>query len=258
MSFPPEIAERALLDCGRHCCLCHKFCGSKIELHHIVARADGGGDTYDNCIPLCFDCHAETRAYDPKHPKGRKFTVSELREHRNRWYEKVKNSQGVTISPDYLKIDRELFVKIREILPSTGAIELVRCQDYFGSFPRREHHDLHEFARHCETPEFEFLDADLESLRGELESHITKFLRLIGGHTFPLRTRAEFNRIAVLDSQLIQSIACKAKDEKHFEELKHKHEKHVNEVGWELNRLADEICKTYDELIRLGRRKLAV
>lgn len=61
MSFSPDVAEQALLDSSRHCCLCHRFCGVKIELHHIVQRAEDGADTYDNCIPLCFDCHAEVK-----------------------------------------------------------------------------------------------------------------------------------------------------------------------------------------------------
>ncbi|MCP4536418.1 MAG: HNH endonuclease [Chloroflexi bacterium] len=89
MSFPRQVATKALLDCARCCCICHKFCGPRMELHHIVAKADGGEDTYDNCIPLCLNCHAEVRAYDPKHPKGRKYTINELRGHRDRWYEKM-------------------------------------------------------------------------------------------------------------------------------------------------------------------------
>ena len=259
MAFSPEVAESALLACGRHCCLCHKFCGTKIELHHIVARADGGEDTYENCIPLCFDCHAEVRAYDPRHPKGRRFTPSELREHRNMWYEKVSNSQGTAVNPDYREVDRELFAKIREILPSQGrAIDTVRRQDYFGYFSVDAHDELRMFARHCETPEFEFFDADLESMRAELESHITEFLSSMGQHTFPLRNSPHFNRIPVVDSQLIQDISHRAEDGNHFEELLQKHQEYLNKVGQELNRLADEICRTYDELVRLGRRKLAI
>ncbi len=57
-----------------------------MELHHIVPQSDGGKNTFDNCIPLCFDCHADVMAYNPSHPKGRKYTASELRTHRNRWY----------------------------------------------------------------------------------------------------------------------------------------------------------------------------
>lgn len=55
MGFKGSIANQVLVDTGRCCCLCHKFCGTKIELHHIKQKADDGEDTYENCIPLCFD-----------------------------------------------------------------------------------------------------------------------------------------------------------------------------------------------------------
>ena len=59
MGFPERVATEALVLCGRSCCICHKFCGTKIELHHIKQKAYGGDDTLDNCIPVCFDCHAD-------------------------------------------------------------------------------------------------------------------------------------------------------------------------------------------------------
>ncbi|MEK7990914.1 MAG: HNH endonuclease [Thiotrichaceae bacterium] len=93
MSFPPDVADEVLVLCGRHCCLCHKFAGGKMELHHIAQRAKGGKDSLDNCIPLCFDCHAEVGNYNVEHPKGRKFSPKELRKHRDNWFEKVKKPQ---------------------------------------------------------------------------------------------------------------------------------------------------------------------
>ena len=36
MAFPPKVAEDALVKCGRRCCLCHKFCRTDIEIHHII------------------------------------------------------------------------------------------------------------------------------------------------------------------------------------------------------------------------------
>jgi 5-methylcytosine-specific restriction endonuclease McrA len=84
MGFSADVAEKALLDCGRSCCICHRFRGMKTELHHIIQKSEGGADTYDNCIPLCFDCHAEVKAYNPKPPKGRQYTNSELKQHRDR------------------------------------------------------------------------------------------------------------------------------------------------------------------------------
>lgn len=57
-----------------------------MECHHIRQAADGGDDSSDNCIPLCFDCHAEVGSYNPRHPKGSAYTESELRRHRDSWF----------------------------------------------------------------------------------------------------------------------------------------------------------------------------
>jgi hypothetical protein len=96
MTFPNNVAEMALLLCGRCCCLCHKFCGTKIELHHISQQAKGGADTLENCIPLCFNCHAEATQYNFDHPKGRRFTPSELKRHRDAWFANVKSLNDQT------------------------------------------------------------------------------------------------------------------------------------------------------------------
>jgi hypothetical protein len=36
-----------------------RVCGwpGRYELHHLIARARGGADTFDNLVPLCRDCH---------------------------------------------------------------------------------------------------------------------------------------------------------------------------------------------------------
>jgi hypothetical protein len=65
-----------------------------MELHHIVLQSEGGGNNNDNCIPLCLDCHTDMRSYDHHHPKGRKYSREELREHRFDWYESVQISLG--------------------------------------------------------------------------------------------------------------------------------------------------------------------
>jgi hypothetical protein len=262
MGFPPNVAERALLDCGRHCCICHKFCGFKIELHHIIQKADGGEDTYENCIPLCLDCHAEVKAYNPKHPKGRKYTESELQGHRDRWYEKVRSSYAIIANPDYIKLDSELFTKIRELLPSGGAIRFMRFHDYAGSFRLSEHDDLEEFLYQCEKPEFEFLDTDLEGFRVKLAEQIKKFVHMLGDYTFPLRRTDElWNRLPPepeRDFELIGHLRTIAENEEDFQKMMDEQRKHLRQAREEMNSLANEICSTYDEFIRLGRRKLGV
>ena len=93
MGFSDKIQAEALAARERRCCICHKFCGTKMELHHIKQKADGGEDTFDNCIPLCFDCRADMGKADPRHPKGKHCSKRELRLHKDNWYESVRNAR---------------------------------------------------------------------------------------------------------------------------------------------------------------------
>jgi len=79
-----EVAE-LLVHCHRRCCICHRFCGVKMETDHIVPSDEGGTDKIDNAIPVCLECHAEIHCYNIAHPRGRKFTPEELRQHKEQW-----------------------------------------------------------------------------------------------------------------------------------------------------------------------------
>ncbi len=83
--FPQDAVEDLLVRRHRRCCVCHRFCGFKMEIDHIVPGAEGGADTADNAIPVCFECHAEIHTYNDLHPRGRKFRPSELRRHKEQW-----------------------------------------------------------------------------------------------------------------------------------------------------------------------------
>src|SRR6266704_1030414 len=83
--FTREVAERVLIRCRRHCCVCGKFCGTKIDLHHIDSHSD---DSEENVLPVCFDCHAEINHYNDAHPRGRKFQPGELRKLREATFRK--------------------------------------------------------------------------------------------------------------------------------------------------------------------------
>ena len=82
-----EFAEsdkvRVLLWCGRHCGLCGRAVGVGIEVAHLDRqRCD-----LDNAIPLCFDCHAAIGHYNCQHPRGRKYSIPELKARRDQIYE---------------------------------------------------------------------------------------------------------------------------------------------------------------------------
>ncbi len=93
MPFSTDTKSRMFARCMRHCCLCRKQCGTNIEAAHIIDEAAGGSNDEQNGIPLCFDCHQEIGAYRDSHPKGNKFTPSELRSRRDKVYELVQAGQ---------------------------------------------------------------------------------------------------------------------------------------------------------------------
>lgn len=86
MPFPKEIREAALVRSRRYCCICHEHAGRNAEVHHLVQEADDGSNGLENAIVLCFKCHAEAGHYNPRHPRGTKYSVTELRKHRDAWW----------------------------------------------------------------------------------------------------------------------------------------------------------------------------
>lgn len=99
MSFSIKEAEDLLVRCHRRCCICHRFCGVKIELDHMEPSRDGGTDDIENAIPVCFECHAETHCYNDNHPRGRKFRPSELRAHKEQWLTILQEHPGILLEP---------------------------------------------------------------------------------------------------------------------------------------------------------------
>jgi len=238
MGFSPKIKEEVLAACGRHCCLCHKFCGIKIEIHHIIQKADGGEDSFENAIPLCFDCHADMRSYDHNHPKGTKYTATELTRHRNNWYNKISGNIGILNRSEVMETDKQVYLTLVSILPWNGTIKFLRENNFAGwSFERKVLRELDEFLYRCNDPSFEFIDPDLESSRVKLVDKINKCLGLIATNTFPTNNPG-YN--SVPDDWEITN-------PKHFEQ-----------VVKDIHNANDEVCTCYDELIRMATRKLGI
>ena len=94
MAFPEAGVAQLLADCKRHCCVCCRWCGTKIQLHHIVPRAQEGPDEIENAIPVCLDCHAEIESSGNI---GRQYSPAELREHKRRWLEVCREQPAALI-----------------------------------------------------------------------------------------------------------------------------------------------------------------
>lgn len=238
MGFPAKVKEDALVACGRHCCLCHRFCGLKMEIHHIKPRAEDGPDTLENAIPLCFDCHADMRSYDSKHPKGTKYSEAELRRHRDAWFQKVSESSGVPSGNVVAETDKVMFSRLVEALPWSGSLSFISTNNFAGfSFRTDDLNDLYNFQNLAENPAFEFIDTDLESSKSNLKGCIDRFVRLIGQKTFPTNNFG-FNHVPP--------------------EWEIENPKMFFETVEEIHQSANDVCSTYRDLVRMGARKLGI
>lgn len=237
MSFPQSVADRVLAACGRQCALCHKYCGLKIELHHIKQHAAGGEDTFKNCIPLCFDCHADMRSYDHKHPKGRKFSEAELFAHRDAWYVKYASTGGSTALPEHQELDRALFRRVMRRLPFDGVVAQLRNRYGGQPFARDQLAPLDTFLEECKDPSFEFLDADLEAALAVLKTAIANYEHYVSVHVFVSHDQTEL----VIHPEL------KDRDPERYYEI-------VYEIADKEGALID----AYSALVKLARRKLGI
>ena len=156
-----------------------------MECHHIIPSEKGGTDTDDNCIPLCFDCHADVQHYNDKHPKGTKFFPEELKARRDEWYTVAVNASTSTTTLRARKADRKTLHAFLKALPSNGSVAFVSGHDFAGLFERAQLDDLWKYSLCFGGPEHEFIDQDLEAKRQELLKHIRCFLEEIGRNAFP-------------------------------------------------------------------------
>jgi hypothetical protein len=100
MAFSTKVRTDALVAAARHCCVCHRYKGVNVEVHHIIPVFEGGRDDADNAICLCFDCHADAGHYNPMHSRGTKLSPEELRIARESWHRAVRENRIVSAEDD--------------------------------------------------------------------------------------------------------------------------------------------------------------
>lgn len=238
MGFSSEVKEQALIACKRHCVICEEPKGKKIECHHIVPRSNGGENTFDNCIPLCFDCHEEIGSYNPKHPKGNKFSYDELKLRRDNFYARVQRGEipkEIIITAEYSKYDKTLYNKIRNIFSSPNLNYYLTEYDLGNDFDNHIFAPLMELEHIKNDPEYEFVDEEIEKYKLNLFRSVSNFLSYKSINTFPTN----------LGTQAIKTWKNYNYDysEKSF-------------INQEFNDLASDIWQKYCELVKVCKRKL--
>lgn len=250
MSFPKNVEDQALAACARRCCICQKFCGRKMELHHIKQRTYDGEDSFENCIPLCFDCHADMGKADPKHPKGKHYSENELRLHRDNWYAKVASGLAFA-SEDISVADKELFQAICSAFNDT-AQRWMRDEDLSGIHPMRCFEALEELLFKAKDPAFEFLNSELEYHRQLLFEAMDEFLYFLHMHTF--RIGSDMPEYYATHQWLADHGYIPSNPNVDMEEFAHRYETQFVGYAQKINELKNTVWDKYCEFVRHGRR----
>ena len=97
VEIPQELVDRMMVKCARRCCICRRFRPTKLQVHHIVERNQGGTDEEDNLIVVCFSCHSDVHT---KVPFARRFSVEELKGHRDALIKMVEQGKLTAADSD--------------------------------------------------------------------------------------------------------------------------------------------------------------
>lgn len=184
MPFTKKVSEDLLVKCNRSCCLCHKYCGTKIEIHHIIPEQEKeGSNKEDNGIPLCFDCHADVRAYDIKHPRGRKFTPRELRQHKENWIIKCSSlSNSRDLDKKYKTADENIFSQLYKLASYEFVDSISHCLSTKDWIFLTEIEDLNKITDFLIRPDKEFFSVELIPVTKKFFKSIVDIDTFFGKH----------------------------------------------------------------------------
>ena len=252
MSFPQFVSDAALSACGRCCCICHKFCGTKMELHHIKQVAYGGEDTFENCIPLCFDCHADMGKADPYHNKGKKYSEKELLTHRDNWYNVIKEGKKIpesNLSKDTFICDEDiqLFRKIVDSFSKNIQHEL-KYPNFYYPYERFLFQPLDFLVYEADDPAFFFVNKELEKLRVTLFSCIDCFTNTLYTNTFSIG-KEQPDKNASHGWLLNHGYLHEENFHKNYKELEHEFGREVELI----NSIAKELWEAFSRFVKYGR-----
>lgn len=142
-------------------------------------------------------------------------------------------------SSDTIAVDREMFQKFLQDLPSNGTIEFLRSHSFENQFSLKKLEQIRESLYTWNNAEYEFLNVELETLKKVLFEKIDEFDYELATHSY-----SQPNGLFSTIPDLYQ--------------CEHVLPPHVMETINKLNNLASEIYELHQGFIREVKRKLNV
>lgn len=136
--------------------------------------------------------------------------------------------------------DSTLFSEFLQLLPSAkGVIAFLDQNNMAGfSFRSENFEPLREFCSSWDNAEHEFHNVELESLRKSLLSHMNEYWSLLATETWPVNSNPNFSTVPP--------------------EWEYEQPERFNKVVSKFHELAKSIVEIHQELIRTGKKHLAV
>ena len=235
-----DVETAVLANSARRCVLCFHLSGDLTEKLGQIAHLDQdrGNSGEDNLAFMCLGHHS---LYDSTTKQHKNYTIGEVKNARSRLYTLV--AEGHHLSPaaaqPYLQgeADKKVLRDFMETVPSNGSIRFLRDNDFGGSFELDYLHEIRAFVYGRNGPEHEFLDPVLEAARNQFWKAGKALLNALAVNTFPTSREG------------LQSVP-----RDWHEDSPQRFARAVSEI----HAAADTVCDTYDALVRLARKKLAV
>jgi hypothetical protein len=211
-----------------------------MQCHHIVPHSNGGEDTFDNCIPLCLECHGEVMAYNPKHPIGTQYSPRELKRRRDEWYEALKNPRVTVLGPAHAKIVREMVKRRRNVCSERRTMQIFFYETNYALGSRGvdeevPHVLLRLYYGSWKQVDCHFLDPSLESLFAEFNARVLVMIQALN---------------QIRGSKLWYSERGVSLDEQEYQTFR--------QCASQANNAANDLYKSYGELIHECRLRLEI
>lgn len=130
--------------------------------------------------------------------------------------------------------DKALFALFKAALPSSGCISFIRDHDMTSSFRHDALDQLDAYVHSWNSAEYEFFDAELERLRGELREEAQTYLGYVALNTWPIGNVAQAVPAEWIDTQ----------------------PERFHKTVDRLHKLGAKVVDKHQELVRVARRLL--
>jgi hypothetical protein len=239
--IPVYVETGVLAKSARRCALCFHLHGDLKEQLGQIAHLDGDRNNVaqNNLAFMCLPHHS---LFDSQTSQHKNYTIAEVKDARARLYTLVASGSHLTpaAAQPFLQAeaDKKTLRDLLEIVPSNGPIRFLRSNNFGGfSFEWRRVDDIERFLYDRNGPDHEFLDSGIEAARKTFRKACRALLVALVTHTFPTHTSG------------YQAVP----DEWELDQPDR-----FREAVDEIHTAASAVCNTYDELVRLARRKLRV